>query len=187
MIAGPNGAGKTTMASSLIPDLLTVYDFINADEIARGLAPLRPESMALTASKLMIQRFRDLLSQNKSFAFETTAAGTNYVKYLKEAKAKGYEVYLMFLWLRDSEQAIERVLQRVKQGGHHVPKEIVKRRYFAGLKNLFKYYPPLADSFLIVDNSLEKSRKTIARKDYNDHLEVRDKEIWDKLNGMANV
>ncbi len=187
MIAGPNGAGKTTMASTLIPDLLTVYDFINADEIARGLAPLRPESMALTASKLMIQRFRDLLSQNRSFAFETTAAGTNYVKYLKEARAKEYEIHLMFLWLDSPGQAIERVLQRVKQGGHHIPEETVRRRYFAGLRNLFKYYLPLVDGFLIVDNSSEGSTKVVVRKDFDNHLEIKDMLTWKKMMEIANV
>lgn len=90
IIAGPNGAGKTTTALSLLPDFLNLYEFINADEIAHGLAPFHPESMALTASKLMIRRLQDLFENNKSFAFETTAAGTNYVKYLKEAQAKNY-------------------------------------------------------------------------------------------------
>lgn len=92
MIAGPNGAGKTTMTLELIRSCALFYEFINADEIARGLAPKHPESMALTASKLMIKRLKELLDDNKSFAFETTASGTNYVKHLKEAKAKGYEI-----------------------------------------------------------------------------------------------
>ncbi len=107
MIAGPNGAGKTTIASRLIPDLPMLYEFINADEIARDLAPLHPETMALTASKLMIGRLRELLKASKSFAFETTAAGTNYIKHIQEAKAQGYEVSLVFLWIANPKQAIE--------------------------------------------------------------------------------
>jgi predicted ABC-type ATPase len=97
MIAGPNGAGKTTLASRLVPDLPILYEFINVDEIARGLAPLHPETVAISASKLMITRLRELLEAKKSFAFETTAAGTNYLKYLREAKERGYQVGLMFL------------------------------------------------------------------------------------------
>src|SRR5436189_4742062 len=99
IIAGPNGSGKTTTALSLLPDMIGIYEFINADEIARGLAPFHPESMALTASKLMVMRLRELLKANRSFAFETTASGRNYIKYLKEARDNQYEVNLIYLWL----------------------------------------------------------------------------------------
>lgn len=184
MIAGPNGAGKTTMAQSLIPDFLDVYEFVNADEIAKGLSPLHPETMALTASKLMIKRLRELLGSAKSFAFETTGAGTNYIKHLKDARAKGYEVNLMFLWLASPEQAIERVAYRVIQGGHDIPVESIKRRYFAGLKNLFKYYLPLADSVLIVDNSSEK-RGVIAQKVTGHCFEVVNMSIWKEIEKVA--
>ncbi len=97
MIAGPNGSGKTTTAQSILSQQLKIYEFINADEIAKGLAPLHPESMNLTASKLMVTRLRDLLKSNKSFAFETTGAGKNYLKYLDQAKVEGYEINLMYL------------------------------------------------------------------------------------------
>ncbi len=128
MIAGPNGAGKTTMILELLANSSILYEFINADEIARGLAPKHPESMALTASKLMIRRLRELLEEDKSFAFETTGAGTNYLKYLKTAKSKGYDIILFFLWLANPKQAVKRVAQRVKQGGHHIAKDIIFRR-----------------------------------------------------------
>lgn len=140
MIAGPNGAGKTTMTLELIRSCSMLYEFINADEIARGLAPKHPESMALTASKLMIKRLKELLDADQSFAFETTASGTNYVKHLKSAKAKGYEISLTFLWLSKPEEAVKRVAQRVKQGGHHVPEESVIRRYYSGIKNLIRHW-----------------------------------------------
>ena len=117
MIAGPNGAGKTTMALELMRDREVLYEFINADEIARGLAPLHPESKALAASKLMIKRLKELLDSNKSFAFETTASGTNYVQHLKKAQKQGYQVTLTFLWLANPQETIRRVAQRVKQGG----------------------------------------------------------------------
>ncbi len=129
MIAGPNGAGKTTMTLELIAEGSMLYEFINADEIAKGLAPLHPESMALTASKLMIRRLKELLDLNKSFAFETTASGTNYVKHLKQAKTQKYEINLTFLWLTSPEEAVKRVAQRVNQGGHHVLEDTIIRRY----------------------------------------------------------
>src|SRR5579871_6899559 len=123
MIAGPNGAGKTTMTQELITDGSMLYELINADEIAKGLAPLHPENVVLTASKLMIRRLKELLESDKNFAFETTASGTNYVKHLQLAKSKKYEIHLTFLWLANPEQAVRRVAERVKQGGHSVAEE----------------------------------------------------------------
>lgn len=186
MIAGPNGAGKTTMTFELMKDCEMLYEFINADEIARGLAPLHPESKALAASKLMIKRLKELLDGNKSFAFETTASGTNYREHLKMAKTHGYEIALTFLWLASPEQAIERVAERVRQGGHDIPKETIIRRYYAGVRNLLKVYLPLADSANIMDNSSEKSSKRlIARKNKNGVLDVLDEAIWEKLEETA--
>ncbi len=187
MIAGPNGAGKTTMTLELIRGCSMLYEFINADEIARGLAPRHPESMALTASKLMIKRLKELLDADKSFAFEITASGTNYVKHLKAAKMKGYEISLTFLWLSKPEEAVKRVAQRVKQGGHHVPEGSVIRRYYSGIKNLIQHYLPLADEVFIMDNSSEESSKRlIARKNKNDPLDILDRAIWRKIEETAN-
>jgi predicted ABC-type ATPase len=187
MIAGPNGAGKTTMTLELIRSCSMLYEFINADEIARGLAPKHPESMALTASKLMIKRLKELLDADQSFAFETTASGTNYVKHLKSAKAKGYEISLTFLWLSKPEEAVKRVAQRVKQGGHHVPENSVVRRYYSGIKNLVLYYLPLADEAFILDNSSEESsRRLIARKNKNKPIDILDRAIWEKIEEATN-
>jgi predicted ABC-type ATPase len=184
MIAGPNGAGKTTLTLELIKDREVLYEFINADEIAKGLAPLNPESVALAASKLMILRLKELLNSHKSFAFETTASGTNYIKHLKEAKKRGYEIRLVFLWLATPKQAIKRVAQRVEQGGHHVPKDTIIRRYHLGVKNLLRCYLPLADSGCILDNSRDTvDKKIIAQK--NGVLEILDEKLWEKLEGQG--
>lgn len=186
MIAGPNGAGKTTTAASLILNEAIVYEFINADEIAKGLAPIHPESMSLTASKLMLKRLKELLDANKSFAFETTGAGTNYVRHIKKAQAHHYEVFLIFLWLNSPDLAVERVAQRVQSGGHHIPEDIVRRRYYAGLKNLIKNYLPICDSALILDNSLTESNKIIARKHLVNGLQIEDSNIWRKIEEIAH-
>lgn len=185
MIAGPNGAGKTTTAMSLIANTTMIYEFINADEIARGLAPMHPESMSLTASKLMIKRFKELLDDNKSFAFETTGSGTNYVRHLKEAQAKGYEIQLTFLWLPSPDLAVKRVAQRVAQGGHNIPENIIRRRYYSGLSNLVNLYLPLSDSAIILDNSIDELSKVIARKNYLDGFKIEEQIIWDKIEEMA--
>lgn len=182
MIAGPNGAGKTTISLELIAKGSVLYEFINADEIAKGLAPLHPESMALTASKLMIKRFKELLDNNKSFAFETTASGTNYIKHLELAKSKKYEISLIFLWLTSPEEAVRRVAQRVKQGGHHVSEETIFRRYYAGIKNILTHYLPIADRAHILDNSSEESNKRIiVRKNLNGSVDILDHAIWEKI------
>ncbi len=179
MVAGPNGAGKTTIAGVLIKSSSVLYEFINADEIARGLAPLHPENVALAASKLMVRRMQELLKGRRSFAFETTASGSNYVKHLKFAREEGYEINLVFLWLKSPEQAVKRVAQRVRQGGHHIPQEVVMRRYYSGLRNLFACYLPLSDRALIVDNSGEQE-KLIAVK--NKHgINVLNENIWKQI------
>lgn len=186
MIAGPNGAGKTTSAMSFISSEM-IDEFLNADEIARGLAPLHPESMSLTASKLMLKRLKELLDANKTFAFETTAAGTNYIKHLKEAQAKNYEVHLMFLWLPNPDLAVKRVAKRVQQGGHHIPENIVRRRYYLGIKNLIIHYLPLVDKALILDNSITESVKIIAQKYAKDDLKIKELIIWKEIEEVAHA
>lgn len=186
VMAGPNGSGKTTTTLALDPKLFEFYEFINADEIARGLAPLHPESVALTASKLMLLRLRELLKANKSIAFETTAAGTNYIKYLNLAKQQGYLINLIFLWLSTPDLAVERVARRVVQGGHFVPEVVVRKRYFLGLKNLLNYYLPIADHALMLDNSSVDSTSIIAKKT-QDGLIIKNPAIWEEIKRSINV
>lgn len=181
MIAGPNGAGKTTTFAGQMQTFKQMYEFINADEIAQAIAPQHPESVALQASKLMIKRLRELLELRKSFAFETTASARSYLKYLIEAKKTGYEITCIFLWLYSPEQAIDRVMQRVKQGGHNIPHETIRRRYYLGLENILKDYLPLADNALILDNSSEKTNQIIAVKNKNENLRVINENVWNQM------
>lgn len=186
MIAGPNGAGKTTTAIPLIQNAV-IHEFLNADEIARGLAPLHPESVSLSASKLMLLRLDELLTTNKSFAFETTAAGTNYVKHLNRAREQGYKIHLLFLWLSSADIAVKRVAKRVSLGGHNIPEDIVRRRYLSGLRNLIKHYLPLSDSALILDNSLNESNKVIAIKNDVKGLIIEETTIWEEIERIADA
>jgi len=186
MIAGPNGAGKTTTALAFIGKEGETYeDLLNADEIARGLAPLYPETVALEASKLMLKRFRTLLDLNKSFIFETTGAATLYVKYLQAAKQKGYLIDLLFLWLPTPEQAIQRVAHRVKQGGHSIPEDDIRRRYYRGIKNLLNYYLPLADTAVVVNNSSAELKRVIVNKESRKGMQIEDKEAWQEIQRVA--
>lgn len=190
MIAGPNGAGKTTTASTFLAEYTNFYDeFLNADNIARGLSPLRPESVNREAGELMIKRFHLCVESNLNFAFETTGSGLTYATHLKKAKEQGYFISLMYLWLSSADQAVRRVAQRVKQGGHNIPEDDIRRRYHRGIHNLLDLYLPLSDTALILDNSSAESgfRKIVAKKELHRQLEIEDQDIWEKIQESANV
>lgn len=153
IIAGCNGAGKTTASYTVLPEMLGCKEFVNADEIAKGLSPFNPESVAIEAGRLMLHRMDDLLAEEADFAFETTLATRSYVKFIEAAHTKGYFVTLVFFWLPTPEQAIERVATRVREGGHNIPPEVIRRRYANGIRNLTALYTPVCDLWTIYDNS----------------------------------
>lgn len=152
-IGGCNGAGKTTASYTVLPEILRCKEFVNADEIARGLSPFNPESMAIEAGKLMLKRIDELLKAGESFSIETTLSTRSYAKLIRQARAQGYKISLIYFWLNSPELAINRVAQRVKNGGHNIPREVIIRRYAAGINNLFRIYMPLVDYWLLADNS----------------------------------
>ena len=153
IIAGCNGAGKTTASFTVLPEMLNCREFVNADEIARGLSPFNPEGVAIQAGRLMIDRVLHLLKEGETFAFETTLATRSYVKLIERAQKRGYFVTLLFFSLSTPEQAILRVAKRVSQGGHNIPTDVIERRYEAGLQNLFQMYIPIVDYWALYDNS----------------------------------
>lgn len=156
IIAGCNGAGKTTASFTILPEILNCKEFVNADEIAKGLSPFQPENVAFESGRIMLERIDELFKNNQTFAVETTLATRSYKSKILEAQQNGYKVVLLFFWLRKVELAIERVKIRVKEGGHNIPKEVIIRRYFAGIKNLFEIYLPISNEVYIFDNSSPK-------------------------------
>jgi predicted ABC-type ATPase len=152
IIGGPNGAGKTTAAFKLLPDVFKTIEFVNADEIAKGISPFNPEGVAIQAGRIMLNRIETLLAERKSFAFESTLSGLSYLELIRKAKLSGYYVILFFVWLKSEEMAIERVAGRVKKGGHNIPTEVIKRRYKKGIENFVRYSDECHDSYLY-DNS----------------------------------
>lgn len=162
IISGCNGAGKTTASYSVLPKLLDCKQFVNADEIAKGLSPFCPESVAIQAGKLMLLRIEELLASDETFSIETTLATRSYSELVKRAQEKGYKVTLLYFWLNSPELAVERVARRVSEGGHNIPKDVIYRRYEKGLKNLFNIFIPIVDSWMIVDNGVEP-REIIAK------------------------
>ena len=153
IISGCNGAGKTTASYTVLPEVLDCKEFVNADEIARGLSPFNPESVAIEAGRLMLQRIEDLLSKEESFSIETTLATKSYINLVRRAQEKGYTVRLLFFWLNSPELALQRIAERVAKGGHNIPEPIVRRRYVTGISNLFRLFMSEVDSWEIYDNS----------------------------------
>lgn len=153
IIAGPNGAGKTTFAREFLPNEAGCPVFVNADLIAAGLAPFTPESAAIPAARLMLRELDRHFASRTSFAFETTLAGRGYLRLIDQWRAAGYRVKLIFLQLDSPEEAIARVAQRVRQGGHNIPETVIRRRYLAGLENFRHHYTPRVDAWMLYDNS----------------------------------
>lgn len=153
IIAGPNGAGKTTFAREFLPQEAGCPVFVNADLIAAGLAPFAPEAAAVQAGRLMLHELQRHFAARHSFAFETTLAGRGYVQHVRSWQAADYRVKLIFLQLDSAEEAIARVAQRVRQGGHDVPVDTIRRRFAAGRKNFERLYAPLVDAWALYDNA----------------------------------
>jgi len=156
IISGCNGAGKTTASFTILPNILNCKEFVNADEIAKGLSPFQPEKVAFESGRIMLNRINELLKENENFAFETTLATKSYKSKVIEAQKKGYNVTLLFFWLQNVDLAIERVKTRVKEGGHNIETDVIKRRYKNGIKNLFDIYLPIVNEAMIFDNSVGK-------------------------------
>jgi len=171
IIAGCNGAGKTTASFTILPDILDCKEFVNADEIAKGLSPFQPEKVSFEAGRIMLKRIDELLKSDKNFAFETTLATKSYRSVIAQAKENGYFISMLFFWLQTIELAEERVKTRVREGGHNIETEIIRRRYSNGIKNLFNIYLPIVDEGLIFDNS-ELKPELIAQKSINLELSI---------------
>ena len=185
IISGCNGAGKTTASFTILPEILNCKEFVNADEIAKGLSPFQPENVSFEAGRIMLNRINDLLEKEITFAFETTLATKSYKSKIIEAKAKGYKVKLLFFWLQNVTLACERVKTRVLEGGHNIPSETIKRRYTRGIKNLFEIYLPIVDDVMIFDNSLGIN-EIIAEKYLDGELSIINIEKFNLLKNKTN-
>ncbi len=181
IIAGPNGAGKTTASYNLLPEILHCTNFVNADEIARGLSPFAPETVAIQAGRIMLERIEELLPQGVDFAIETTLATRSYVQLVRRAQALGYKVHLIFFFLENEEQAIQRVAQRVSNGGHNIPEDDIRRRFKRGIYNLIHLYMPICDSVLVYNNEKTPAKLVARTKNQNDDIELIEPEMWNQL------
>ena len=180
IIAGCNGAGKTTASFTILVDTLDCKEFVNADEIAKGLSPFQPEEVAFQAGRIMLNRINELLLKEANFSFETTLSTKSYKSLVLRAQRQGYKVTLLFFWLQTVELAKERVKTRVLEGGHNIPTDVIERRYLRGIRNLFDIYLDIVDAVLIFDNSFGKHH-LIAQTDNSKKLELIDEFKFNKL------
>jgi predicted ABC-type ATPase len=184
IIAGCNGAGKTTASRTILPKSLLVKEFVNADEIAKGLSPFNPEGVAIEAGRLMLERIKYLLSRGESFSIETTLATRSYVKLVRDASKLGYMVHLVYFWLNSPQLAVERVAERVSEGGHNIPYDVILRRYSKGVDNLFKLFMDEVDIWVIYDNS-QYQRERIAFGGKSIETKVNDNDKFKIIKGYV--
>lgn len=183
IIAGPNGAGKSTLAPSILRDTFGLLEFVNADTISAGLSAFNAEAVALEAGRVMLTRLRELAANKQSFAFESTLATRSYAPWIRRLAQEGYEFQLLFLWLNTVELAIQRVAGRVRHGGHRVSEDIIRRRYRRGLENLSQLYTPLADTWVVYDNSGTGSPFLIASGEKERTSTVVRPDVWQSMVG----
>lgn len=162
VVGGCNGSGKTTFALNIFPNLGNI-EFINADIIAAQLNPENPDAVAIQASRMMLERLKNLAQQKQTFAFETTLAARSFAPFLRRCQAQGYRVNLIYVWLNSVELAVTRVALRVASGGHNIPEDVIRRRYERGRKNFLELYSELADYWIVYDNT-RPQRELIAEK-----------------------
>jgi predicted ABC-type ATPase len=183
VLAGCNGAGKTTAARTLLAETLRVMTFVNADVIAQGLAGFAPDSAAIEASRIMLERLHKLADQRADFAFETTLAGRSYAPWLRALRQNGYSVRLVYFWLASADLAVARVAQRVRLGGHGIPEPTIRQRYRRSLVNFVRLYRPLVNAWQAYDTTAEGAPRLIAEGDDQGAEVVLDEQTWAQLRG----
>lgn len=181
VVAGPNGSGKSTTAPALLQDALKVDEFVNADAIAAGLSAFSPDRVAFPAGRIMLRRAQHLASSRADFALESTLSSRSLATWIRKLQSGGYVFHLVYLWLYSADLAVGRVAARVRQGGHSVPEPVVRRRYVRSLSNFFNVYRPIADSWLMLDNSFVNGPKPIAWRTASAPIQIVRTGPWNRL------
>ena len=187
VLAGPNGAGKTTSARTLLAEALRVMTFVNADVIAQGLAGFDPDSAAIEASRIMLERLHTLATQRADFAFETTLAARTLAGWLRKLRQDGYIVRRVYFWLRSADLAVTRVARRVEAGGHNIPEATIRQRYRRSLENFFHLYRPVVTTWHVYNNTEEGSPHLVAFGDETDNETILNEQSWKQIREEAGV
>lgn len=182
VLGGPNGSGKSTAAVRLLRDELKVLEFVNADQIAQGLSAFRPEGHAIEAGRVMLEHLRAMSLRKESFAFETTLASRTFAPWIREIQQQfGYKLRLVYICLPSVEINIDRVATRVAMGGHGVPEETIRRRFYRSICNFFDLYVPLADRWEAYDNTGCGDPRLIAQGIQGSDPSIVDEQLWTEL------
>lgn len=183
IISGCNGSGKTTASYTLLPEMLECNQFVNSDEFAKSLSPFNPSEASVSASRYMLQKIYYLLGNHMDFCVETTLATRSLMGIINDAKSRGYTISILYFWLKSPELAIARVKSRVEAGGHNIPENVVRRRYYMGLNYFFETYAPVCDRWLLADNSV--SPFIVVAEGSPSGIKVKDKERYDTILHLA--
>lgn len=186
IISGCNGSGKTTASYNVLPEMLDCREFVNSDEFAKGLSPFNPDKVSVLASRYMLLRIRHLLKTQKDFAIETTLATRTLINMTKMAQEEGYTVTVLYFWLKSPDLAVERVKARVRAGGHDIPEETIRRRYYVGINYFFYEYIPICDRWILADNS-EIPFRVIAQGSKDEIINIKDEETFNIIKGIAKI
>ena len=155
LIAGPNGAGKTTFARHYLEREGDRRRFVNGDDIAARLRPHDPAAVAQKAGRLALREMEAHVAKGEDFATETTLSGRTYVKSIRRWRAAGYRVAIIYLWVPTADHCVARVARRVREGGHHIPEAVIRRRFERSWRNFRDLYRRVVDEWRVYDNSGE--------------------------------
>ncbi len=186
VIGGPNGAGKSTIAREILT-ATQVDQFVNADAIASGLSAARPETVAFQSGRIMLARLHELATLRKNFAFETTLSARSYARWIRGLCAEGWFFRLFFVTLQNVDLAIERVKERVAGGGHDIPEEDIRRRFFRSHANFRDFYAPLAAFWTVYDNSSNTGPRRIAFGHGRQNPNIIEEDLWKQFCEVGNA
>ncbi len=184
IIAGANGSGKSTLAEVLLKE--KNLEFLNADEIAKEIAPDAINSVPISAGKIYFQRLDEYFRNNKSFAVESTLSGNNIVRIINKARKQNYKIILVYSFLQNCTICIERVKKRVENGGHNVPEEDIIRRYYKSVVKFWDEYRLIVDEWTMFYNGYEYAPIIISFGE-KDNFDIINQEMQNNFNSILKL
>ena len=183
IIAGANGSGKSTLAETILEK--SNLKFLNADDIARELSPDAIDKVPITAGKIYFKRLNEYFNKNISFAVESTLSGNNIFRIISRAKQQNYKIILIYTFLKNCSICIERVKNRVKNGGHNVPEKDIIRRYYKSLIKFWNEYKNNVDEWTLFYNGFEYAPIIVSYGIKNDYV-IMNTELQEQFNKILN-
>lgn len=177
IIAGANGVGKTTFSKWLIS--ATGYAFLNADEIEKELCLPDTNAAKIQAGRIFFERLAEYTIEENSFILESTLAGGYLKKNIEKLKNQGYKVQIVYVFVEDVNICIQRIENRVKLGGHFVPTEDVKRRFYRSRENFWNTYKNMADEWAMYLNSIEGEKRIALGS--NNTYDIENEEVFNQF------